>query len=259
MKQEGSLVHGKTWLGRRFCRLVIYANLHIFPYVCASFFKLLLWLLELQFKRRKFGTWQNMAWKTFLLFGYSCLPYMCIKMAPTVLFLTFLANVWFQVGKKHLEHGKPCFGRCFCCLVIYLNLHGCPVCASKSFQRGICFFSDVIRTWQHMVWKAFLLFCDLCQSSQVSMYSNGSGGTFFFTFLWLLGFKSKKGSLEHGKTWLGRRSCCVVIPANSMWFMSIFTSCHVFYMHQNGSAGISAGTFFSLSCGCWDLSRKKEA
>ena len=71
--------------------------------------------------------------------------------------------------EKHLEHGKPCFGRCFCCLVIYLNLHGCPVCASKSFQKSICFFSDVIRTWQHMVWKAFLMFCGLCQSSQLSM------------------------------------------------------------------------------------------
>ena len=39
-----------------------------------------------------------------------------------------------------------------------------------------------------------------------------------------------------------------------LWFMSIFTSCHVFYMHQNGSAG----TIFSLSCGCWDLSWNKH-
>ena len=34
-----STVHSKALLGRRFCRLVIYANLHTFPYVCASFFK----------------------------------------------------------------------------------------------------------------------------------------------------------------------------------------------------------------------------
>ena len=33
-------------------------------------------------------------------------------------------------------------------------------------------------------------------------------------FLWVLELKLKKRSLEHGKTWLGRRFCCLVIYAN---------------------------------------------
>ena len=150
-----------------------------FSCLCIFSFKLLLWLLELQFKRRKFGTLQNMAWKTFLLFGYSCLPYMCIKMALMVLFFTFLVNVGFQVGKKHLEHGKPCFGRCFCCLVIHLNLHACPVCASKSYHRVFVSFLMWLEhgnTWFGRRSCCFVIYA-LCQSSQVSMYSNGSGGT----------------------------------------------------------------------------------
>ena len=137
---------------------------------------LLLWLLELQFKRRKFGTLQNMAWKTFLLFGYSCLPYMCIKTALMVLFFTFLANVGFQVGKKHLEHGKPCFGRCFCCLVIYLNLHGCPVCASKSYQR--VFVSFLILEHGN-TWFGRRSWCFVVYVNLHNFPCNGFGGTFF--------------------------------------------------------------------------------
>ena len=38
-----------------------------------------------------------------------------------------------------------------------------------------------LSTWQNMVWKAFLLCGDLCQSSQfaVYMHQNGSDGYFF--------------------------------------------------------------------------------
>ena len=56
-----------------------------------------------------------------------------------------------------------------------------------------------LSTWQNMVWKAFLLFGDLCYSSQfaVYMHQNGSDGN-RFTFLVSLGIKVEKKKLE---TW----------------------------------------------------------
>ena len=153
----------------------------LFPKFVHHFLKLLLWLLELQFKRRKFGTWQNMAWKTFLLFGYSCLPYKCAsKWLQRCYFLkTFFANVGFQVGKKTLRTWQTVFRKMFLLFGDLSKSSRLPCMYVKIVPKGICFFSDLIRTWQHMVWKAFLLFGDLCQSSQVSTYSNGSGDTFF--------------------------------------------------------------------------------
>ena len=48
---------------------------------------------------------------------------------------------------------------------------------------------------------------------RVYMHQNGSDRN-RFTFLLSLGIKVEKGSLEHVKTWLGRRFCCLVIYAN---------------------------------------------
>ena len=62
----------------------------------------------------------------------------------------------------------------------------------------------------------------------------------FFTFLVVVGIRGEKGSFEHGKTWFGRRFCCLVIYAN---FHNL-----PLYMHQNGSDRF----FFHFSCGCWD-------
>ena len=62
--EKGSLAHDKTWFGRRFCCLVIYANLHNLPFICVS--------LGIKVKKRNLRTCQNMAWKAFLLFGDLC-------------------------------------------------------------------------------------------------------------------------------------------------------------------------------------------
>ena len=74
------LAHDKTWFGRRFCCLVIYATLHN-------------------------------------------LPCICIKKAPMGTFFTFLWLLELKVKKGRLAHDKTCFGRRFCCLVIYATLH----------------------------------------------------------------------------------------------------------------------------------------
>ena len=54
----------------------------------------------------------------------------------------------------------------FCCLVIYANLHNLQCICIKMAVAGTFFIFPVIRTWQNMVWKVFLLFGDLCKSSQ---------------------------------------------------------------------------------------------
>ena len=80
-----------------------------------------------------------------------------------------------------------------------------------------------------MVWKAFLSFCEACQSSQVAfifLYESKWFSRYFFLFftlLSLLGFAWKKRSLEHGKTWFGRCSTCFI-------FFLVFTTCVVFCM-----------------------------
>ena len=166
-------------LGRRFCRLVIYANRHTFPFVCASL--LLNFSCDFWNYSSKEGSLEH--GKTWLGRRFCCLVIhacpICASKWLRRCFFIFFANVGFQVGKTHLGHGKPCFGRCFCCLVIYLNLHGCPVCASKSFQRVFVSFLMWLEhgnTWFGRRSWCFVIYA-LCQSSQVSMYSNGSGGT----------------------------------------------------------------------------------
>ena len=86
--------------------------------------------------------------------------------------LRFSSNHWgFGWKKGSLAHGQTRFGMRSCCSVICVNLHKLPC---------ILYASKWLR------------------------------GYLFFTFLWLLGFKFKKGSLEHGKTLFGRHfSCCV--------------------------------------------------
>ena len=75
--KKGSLVHDKTLFGRRFCCLVIYATLHNLPCICIkmapmdTFFHFLV-SLGIKVEKKKLGTWQNMAWKVFLLFGDLC-------------------------------------------------------------------------------------------------------------------------------------------------------------------------------------------
>ena len=65
--------------------------------------------------------------------------------------------------------------------------------------------------------EGFLLFGDLCYSSQfaVYMHQKGSAG-YFFHFLVIVGIKGEKRTLSrlaHDKTWFGRRFCCLVVYA----------------------------------------------
>ena len=127
--RKGSLEHGKTWFGRRFCCLVISAHLHN-------------------------------------------LPCLCIKMSTTGTYFTFLVIVEIKNLKKgSLEHGKTWFGRRVSCLVISASLQNLPCTCIKLAPTGtfvtflviveIKIWKGKLRTWQKMVWKAFLLFGDL--------------------------------------------------------------------------------------------------
>ena len=86
---------------------------------------------------------------------------------------------------------KTWFGRPFCCLLIFANLHNLPcICINSSdgyffpiflVIGGIKVEKRKLRTWQNMVWKAFLLFGDFCSSSQFAlfMHQNVSDGHLF--------------------------------------------------------------------------------
>ena len=67
-------------------------------------------------------------------------------------------------------------------------------------------FLVILRTWQNMIWKAFLLFGGYAHFDNlpcicVKMAPTGT----FFHFLLIVGIKGEKGSLAHDKTWFGRR------------------------------------------------------
>ena len=77
--------------------------------------------------------------------------------------------------KGSLAHDKTLFGhvgRCFCCLVIYATLHNLPCICIIMAPAGTFFTLLLVAgnkgekrklsTCQNMVWKAFLLFGDLC-------------------------------------------------------------------------------------------------
>ena len=59
--KKGSLAHVKTWFGRRFCCLVIYANLHNLPCICikmaptGTFFHFLV-IVDFKGEKRKLST-----------------------------------------------------------------------------------------------------------------------------------------------------------------------------------------------------------
>ena len=73
--------------------------------------------------------------------------------------------------KGSLAHDKTLFGRHFCCLVIYATLHSLPCVCIIMAPAGTFFTSLLVagnkiekrklRTWQSIVWKAFLLFGDM--------------------------------------------------------------------------------------------------
>ena len=104
-------------------------------------------------------------WFLLILSNLHNLPCICIKMAPTGTFFTFLLVAGNNGEKKKLSTCQNMF-------------------------------------WKF--WKAFLLFGDLCYSSQfaVYMHHNGSGG-YFFTFLLVAGNTVEKRKLRtwHNMIW----------------------------------------------------------
>ena len=97
--KKGSLAHGKTWFGRRFCCLVIYANLHSLPCICikivptGTFFT---FLVIAGHKGEKESlehgkTWFGKLFCRLLIYSnLQSLPCICIKIVPTGTFFTFL-------------------------------------------------------------------------------------------------------------------------------------------------------------------------
>ena len=79
---------------------------------------------------------------------------------------------------------------------------------------GIKVENSKLRTCQNMAWKGFcclVMYANLHNLPCICIKMAPMGT--FFTFLWLLILKVKKGSLAHDKTWFGRRLCCLVLYA----------------------------------------------
>ena len=134
---KGILEHVKTWLGRRFCCLVIYANLHNLPCICVkmaptrTFFFIFLWLWELKAKK---GSLEHV--KTWFGRCFCC--------------LVMYAN-------------SARFGKFFLLLIYTI----CRVYASKwlfwkFYEYFLDFLANVgtrgLRISRNMVWKMLLLF-----------------------------------------------------------------------------------------------------
>ena len=159
--------------------LLILSNLHNLPCICikksptGTFFTFLL-VAGNTVEKRKLGTWHNMIWKAFLLFGNYAnlllLPCICIKMAPTGTFFTLLLVAGNKVETRKLRTCQNMAWKGFCCLVIYATLHNLP-CICIIMAPAGTFFTFLLvagnkvekrklRTWHNMIWKAFLLFGD---------------------------------------------------------------------------------------------------
>ena len=85
-----------------------------------------------------------------------------------------------------------------------------------------------------MLWKAFLLFGDLCYSSQFAVYMHHSGsGGYFFTFLLVAGNKGAKRSLA-----LVFKTCFGIFWKAFLLLGDLrYSSQFAVYMHHNGSGG----------------------
>ena len=181
--EKGSLAHDKTLFGRRFCRLVIYANLHNLPCICVkmaptgTFFHFLL-IVGIKGEKGSLAHDKTLFGRRFcclvIYANHHNLPCICIEIAPTGTFFTFLLVAGNKVEKGSLEHVKTWFGRRFYVSVVWwytLIFTICRVYASKWLRR-VPFFTFLVGlgikvkkkvgTCQNLAWKAFLLFGDLC-------------------------------------------------------------------------------------------------
>ena len=163
-------------LGRRFCRLVIYANRHTFPYVCASLF--LNFSCDFWNYSSKEGSLEH--GKTWLGRRFCCLVIhacpICASKWLRRCFFHLFCEFWVSSWENTLRTWQTVFQKVFLLFGDLSKSSRLPCMCVKIIPKGICFFSDVIRTWQPMVWKAFLLFCDLCLMSIF---------TSFHVFKWL--------------------------------------------------------------------------
>ena len=148
---------------------------HASKWLWQILFSLFLWLLGLEVKKEALNMAKHglegvsVVWWFMPIFTICrCI---CIKMALTDSFFTFLVVVGIRGEKEKLWTWQNMVWEAFCCLVIYTNLHRLPCICIKMVPTGI--FSAFLRivginswkrklwTWQNMVWKAFLLFRDL--------------------------------------------------------------------------------------------------
>ena len=97
-------------------------------------------------------------------------------MAPTGTFFTFLVIVGVKGENRKLRTCQNMVWKHLCCLVLFANLHNLPcICITMAPAGTFFHFSFTfllvagnkvenrkLRTCQNMVWKAFLLFGDLC-------------------------------------------------------------------------------------------------
>ena len=143
-----SLEHVKTWLGRRFCCLVIYANLHNLPCICVkmaptgTFFHFLV-IVGIKGEKGSLAHDKTLFGRRFccllIYVNLHNLPCICIKMAPTGTFFTFLLVAGNKVEKRKLRTCQNMVWKaflCFCCLVIYANLHNLPCTCIKMAPTG---------------------------------------------------------------------------------------------------------------------------
>ena len=132
IKVKKRLEHVKTWLGRHFCCLVIYANLHNLPCICVkmaptgTFFHFLV-IVGIKGEKGSLAHDKTLFGRRFcclvIYAHFDNLPCICVSLG-------------IKVKKGILEHVKTWLGRRFCCLVIYANLHNLPCIYASNGSDG---------------------------------------------------------------------------------------------------------------------------
>ena len=182
-------------------------------------------------------------WFMLILSNLHNLPCICIKMAPTGTFFTFLLVAGNKGEKKKLSTCQNMFWKFWKAFLLFGDLryssqfavymHHCLV-AGNTVEKG------KLRTWHNMIWKAFLLFGNytnlhLLPCIFIKMAPTGT----FFTLLLVAGNKVETRKLRTCQRMVWKGFCCLVIYAN---------------LHHLPCICIKmapTGTFFSLSCDCW--------
>ena len=96
--------------------------------------------------------------------------------------------------KVSLEHVKTWFGRRFCCLVIYTNLHNLPcICVSLGIKvkKGIL---EHVKTWLGRRFCCLVIYANLYNLPCICVKMAPTGT--FFHFLVIVGIQVEKRKLS---------------------------------------------------------------